>query len=153
LVISAKTKGGNSIEAEFSIRTGFDFYVNGEFDVGQIKNRREQIEVALKVKQMYDAIARSLPTDTIIRTRAYTSDGKGDARTKAYIRMGFSPPKDAGGYMYAQKGADGTMSPAEGGKDAHVTQRDNPDSMFFSEKNLVSSVKNWIQIIFGLELR
>jgi hypothetical protein len=152
VIISSKTKGGNTVAVDFSPTNGFNFNINGQFDVGQIKDRREQIEVALKVKQAYDAVIRSVPAGTIIKTAAHADDGKGEARTKAYVRMGFSSPKEIGDDMFALKTADGAMVPASGGSEAHQAQRKSRDSIWFTEGSGKGSLKTWIQAVFGFTL-
>ena len=64
----------------------------------------------MAVRNQYDALVRSLPEGSVIKTSPYSADGKGEARQKAYERIGFSKPNEAD-EMYAMK-KDGKMVPA-----------------------------------------
>lgn len=150
--ISTKTRNGLPVVATFSFTSGFNFKVNGEYDAGSTKDRREQLEVALMVRSMYDSIVRSLPVGSVIRTTPYRGDGKGDAREKAYRRVGFSTP-DGGGSMYTVKKEGNVMSPSKFSD--WEDQEFEKGHVWFAEKSDDSGtkfrrIKDWFTIVTGV---
>jgi hypothetical protein len=111
IVMISKSKNNNVITATYTVEYGFDFMVNGRSDIGQVKDRKEQVEVALKVKKCWDILIQSLPTGSIVKTSAWDQDGKEKERQKAYMRVGFSEPLKGSDKMYSQKKEDGSMAP------------------------------------------
>ncbi len=135
--IVMKTKvGKDTIEAEFSPKTGWNYQVNGGYDAGTVTNRAQQVKVASQVRRMYDATVRAAPEGQVFNTSAYNTDGRGDAREKAYRRLGFSKP-DGGDTMYAVK-RNGRMVPSNA--DA---EDDSP--LLFAED---STDDIWMEIVF-----
>jgi hypothetical protein len=145
----SKSKNNNVIAVTYTVENGFDFFVNGRSDIGQVKDRTEQVEVALKVKKCWDTFVQSLPTGSIVKTSAWEHDGKEKERQKAYMRVGFSEPLKGSNKMYSQKREDGSMAPIRD-KKAIESQRNDPDALFFSEGlSTKEKVKAWVQIVTG----
>jgi hypothetical protein len=148
IIMLSKSKNNSVIKATYSVEGGFNFVVNGEYDIGQITDRREQLEIALKVKKSWDALTQSLPSGSIVKTSAWEADGKGKEREKAYMRVGFGEPLN-GGEMYSQKRKDGSMAPM-GDKEKFEAQRKDPNSVFFSESPpSKEEIRAWMQILTG----
>ena len=149
IVMISRSKNNNVITATYTVEYGFDFTVNGRSDIGQVKDRKEQVEVALKVKKCWDTLVQSLPTGSIVKTSAWDQDGKEKERQKAYMRVGFSEPLKGSDKMYSQKKEDGSMAPIRD-KKAIESQRNDPDALFFSEGlSNKEKVKAWVQIVTG----
>jgi len=110
IVMTSKV-GKNTIEAEFSPTTGWNYTVNGGYETGSVTSRADQVRVAGQVRQMYDATVRAAPEGQVFNTSAYKTDGKGASREKAYQRLGFSKP-DKDDTMYAVK-RNGRMVPSD----------------------------------------
>ena len=139
IVMSSKV-GKNKIEAEFSPQTGWNYTVNGGYDAGSVKGRKEQVQIAQQVRQMYDATVRSLPEGAVIRTSAYSQDGGGERRTKAYERLGFRYDKISE-EMFAMK---------KGGKmvgSLPVEANSESNKINFAEENLDDI---WMDIVFPI---
>jgi len=87
-----------------------------------------------------------------MKTSAWTEDGKGEMRQRAYEKMGFS--KDTPGKtITAVKQADGSMAPGRSGNkglEDHKDQQKDPESLWFSESNK-EKTKLWMQAVFGNE--
>ena len=143
--------GRNTIETTFNQDEGFNYRVNGKYDVGTVKDRKEQLRIAMAVRNQYDALVRSLPEGSVIKTSPYSADGKGEARQKAYERIGFSKPNEAD-EMYAMK-KDGKMVPAS--FEQFNAAFENPDTVWFAEESELDDkeqTKIWLQIITGQSL-
>lgn len=145
VLMETKTKGGTKLGITFSSEEGYNFKVNGSLDAGGIKDRREQVSVALAVKKNWEAVTKSLPTGSVVKTRAWAGDGleQYQARVKAYERMGFGKPKSLGGEMYAKKMKDGSMKKATAMP--FNQNKKKADAVFFSE----ADDNPWLQAIFG----
>lgn len=130
LQMSVKTDSGDRVAVYYSPKIGFHFNVNGTVDVGTVKTREGQVQVASTVRSIYDATVRSLPEGSVIRTRAHTADGLGERRVAIYNKLGFSKPDELGD-MFGVVGSDNTVSPSS--KKAFREQRKSASSVFFSE--------------------
>ena len=137
IVMSSKV-GENKVEAVFSPQTGWNYQVNGGYDAGSVKSRKEQVQIAQQVRQMYDATVRSLPQGTVIKTSAWSRDGGGERRTKAYERLGFKVDKKSG-TMFSRKEGDRMVgsSPLADNNDSNLIN--------FAEENMDEI---WMDIIF-----
>lgn len=148
--ISSKTKSGDSVVSTFSPQMGFAFKVNDSFNAGSVTDRAAQIQVASQVRSQYDALVKSLPVGHVVKTSAWTDDGKGEMRQRAYEKMGFSKGTP-GNTITAVKQSDGTMAPGAPGNKGwgkHEDQKKKSDSVWFAEggkENL------WMQVVFGKE--
>lgn len=139
--------GENTIETTFNQKEGFNYRVNGKYDTGTVKDRKEQLRIAMAVRGQYDALVRSLPEGTVIKTSPYDGDGGGAARQKAYEKLGFGKPNDIQ-EMFAMKRGD-RMVPAA--REDHDAAFENPDTVWFAESD-EDTTKLWFQIITGEEL-
>jgi hypothetical protein len=138
LITVVKTRSGHTVETKLEGKN-FDFKVNGKLDVGSVKDRKEQIEVANAVRRQFEALVRALPNGAVIETGAHTEDGRGESRAKAYQKMGFSKPHgEAGASQYARKEGD-RMVPTDSG----ALREDR--SYNFSE---VDSLAMWMEVLF-----
>lgn len=147
-IILSQKVGKNTIETTFNQKEGFNYRVNGKYDAGTVKDRKEQLRVAMAVRGQYDALVRSLPEGTVIKTSPYDGDGGGDARQKAYERIGFGKPNNMD-EMFAMK-KNGKMVPAT--EEQHRATFENPDTVWFAEGE-ENTTKLWLQIITGRELK
>ena len=134
------TPNGNTVETDFR-RGSFNFQVNGEYDAGTVKQgRAEEMAVARQVQRVFNAHKDSLPQGFVVGTSAYTDDGRGASRQRAYERMGFSKG-EPGDSIYARK--DGNkMVPSNSIEEG----KGNTLLMF---KEIISEEENWHQAIFG----
>ncbi len=135
IVMKAKV-GKDTVEATFSPTTGWNYLVNDGYAAGTVTDRAQQIKVVSQVRQMYDATVRAAPEGQVFNTSAYSEDGRGGSREKAYQRLGFSKPDD-NETMYAVK-RNGRMVPAE------ASDEDN-SPLLFAEDN---QDEIWMEIIF-----
>jgi hypothetical protein len=82
-----------------------NFSVNGSLNRrGEPSNRQEQrdnLAVALQVRNVMRADVASRPNNFQYMTMAETADGLGAARTRLYARAGFTTPRNAGDSQYA----------------------------------------------------
>jgi tRNA A-37 threonylcarbamoyl transferase component Bud32 len=145
-----KTASGTMVKSSFGYDEGFGFQVNGSFNAGKITDRREQMAIALTVRKHYDAVVRALPVGATIKTSAWSQDGDEmyQSRVKAYLRMGFSRPKEKGGDMYSTKAKEGTMVP--GNRRAFRAGEKDPDAVFFKEADHDKYDVLWLVAIFGI---
>lgn len=150
LSVSMTTRAGHKIEYNVTRSGNVDFTVNGTWDAGTVKDRRQQVEVALNVKRAHEAVVKNLRPGHTLWTQPWEEDGKGDARRKAYLAMGFSKPKDEEGVMVARRGETSRLEPL----DMPTSQANN---LVFEDQNFSESeVKDtllWYQAIFGEELK
>lgn len=148
-ILLSQKVGRNTIETTFNQKEGFNYRVNGKYDAGTVKDRKEQLRVAMAVRAQYDALARSLPEGTVIKTSPYDGDGGGAARQKAYERIGFGKPNEIQ-EMFAMK-KDGKMVPAA--FEQHKAAFENPDTVWFAEEgDKKEEIKAWFQVITGTNL-
>ena len=149
VVMRTETAKGTKLKITFSLSEGYNFSVNGGWDAGSVTDRREQVAVALAVKKNWNAVTKSMPAGSVLKTRAWAGDGleQYNSRVKAYERMGFGKPKSLGGEMYAKKDKNGNLKPATA-----LPYRKNQkkeDAVFFAEMSEDQSTENWRQAIFG----
>lgn len=151
IVMLSKTKEGNIVTVTHSPQDGFNFKVNGDYASGTVKDRREQVKIAYTVKSCWDSLVQCLPEGTIVKTSAWDGDGRGEARERAYMRVGFSKGDERDGYMYSQK-TRGTMRPVAD-REAYLAQKKDPESIYFAEDtDSREDVKTWLQILTGEDL-
>ena len=138
--MDVETKSGQKIKVVFGNKD-YNFQVNGGYDAGTVTARPQQIEVANAVRRNYEAVTRSLPQNAVIGTAAWTEDGRGASRSKAYERMGFSAPVGGpGGNQYARK--DGNkMVPS------NQSEEGSDKTYQFEEKSNMTDL--WLLAIFG----
>lgn len=156
VVMSSKV-GRHKVDATFSPTRGFNYQIDGKYDTGSITSRRQQMQTALKVRNMWDATVRSLPTGQTIFTAAYDGDGDKatNARIKAYKRLGFSAPNmRLEGRMFATKTADGRM--VNGNDEGFLAMKLDPDSVYFRESRQRQATQGdelaaWYGILFPWE--
>ncbi len=135
--------GKNTVEATFSPSEGFNYNVNGGYDRGTVTDRKEQLRAAQAVRQMWDATVRSAPEGTVFKTSAYSDDGYGDARQKAYQRIGFGEPQKAG-YMYGVK-RNGRVEPENTGNGQKLLKAAALD---FTEAEGGDQDSAWAEVLF-----
>lgn len=149
IVISSKTPSGDTVTSTFSPQMGFAFKVNDSYNAGSVTDRAAQIQVASSVRSQYDALVKSLPVGHVVKTSAWTEDGKGAMRQRAYEKMGFSKAIP-GDNITAVKQKDGTMAPGAPGNKGmgkHMDQAQDKNSVWFAEPD--EQTKLWMQIVFG----
>lgn len=69
------------------------FEVNGSYDRGNVTNQRESNAIALKLMRIMRYEVSRSKNGEIFSTSAWTSDGQGAYRARAYEAMGFSAPR------------------------------------------------------------
>lgn len=151
IVTEIKTKSGHTVRTSFG-RGDYNFEVNGKYDAGSVTDRREQIEVANTVRRTYEALIRSLPDKAVISTSAWTLDGRGESRMRAYEKMGFSKPTrmenskvvegEPGDKQYAKK---------EGGRIIPATHSERSEDRSYTFSESLNSAVLWYIAIFGVE--
>jgi hypothetical protein len=148
-IVLTQKVGKHTITTTFNQDEGFNYRVNGKYDAGSVKDRREQLRIAMAVRGQYDALVRSLPEGTVIKTSPYDGDGGGAARQKAYEKIGFGKPGE-NQEMFAMK-KDGRMVPAT--RDQHDAAFENPDTVWFAEEgDSKEELKAWFQIVTGVDV-
>lgn len=142
VVMEYTTRSGQEIKAVFGNKD-YNFQVNGGYDAGTVTSRPQQIEVANAVRRNFEAVVKSLPQGAVIGTAAWTEDGRGPSRAKAYERMGFSKPVGGpGGNQYSKKSG-GRMVPS------NQTEEGLDKTYSFGEKSSKMSTALWHVAIFG----
>lgn len=135
-----ETKSGQKVKVVFGNKD-YNFQVNGGYDAGTVTSRPQQIEVANAVRRNYEAVTKSLPQNAVIGTAAWTEDGRGASRSKAYERMGFSAPVGGpGGNQYAKK---------SGNKMVPSNQSEEALDKTYNFKEESSMTALWLTAIFG----
>ena len=147
LMLSRTTKSGHKIDYLLARNGNVEFTVNGSWNVGSVKDRKEQVEVALSVRRMHEAVVKNLKPGHTIWTNAWVEDGKGESREKAYEAMGFSKAQGYDNTMVGRKTESGKIRPASGKADSSSLF----DDQDFSERE-VREVKLWLAAIFGQDI-
>ena len=150
LNVSMTTRAGHKIDYNVSRSGNVEFTVNGTWDAGSVKDRRQQVEVALGVKRMHEAVVKNLRDGHTLWTQPYEEDGKGDARKKAYLAMGFSQPKGWEEVMVAQKGSSGKLE-ASDMSSSQASRLVGEDQDF--KEGEAEGVLLWYKAIFGEDLK
>lgn len=147
--ITTTTKAGDKVASTYSPRMGYEFRVNGNLDTGKAKNG---IQAAQATRVQFDALVKALPTGHIMKTSAYTDDGNGAARQKAYEKVGFSKGKP-GKDLFAVKQADGSVAPGKSGKAGLSKQKaqDKANELWFKEAEDMDKV--WYTILTGEDFK
>lgn len=117
------------------------YKVDGSFDAGKVKDRKDQVRVAMAAKNQYQTVINSLKDGSVVVVYPNQEDGKGPAREKAYAKLGFVP-NDEGDAMY------GIV------KNGKVVSPDEDDDFGYAEEEKESQNKEvgvWLQIITGEE--
>jgi hypothetical protein len=94
--------GKNVVEIILGDRgAGFSFKVNGEYSADDSIPKRERYTIALKVKDAFQSIVKSMNEGSVVEVTPARADGKGDARKSAYETYGF---KSEGGsdFLYGK---------------------------------------------------
>lgn len=145
--ITTTTKAGDTVSSTYSPSKGYEFRVNSSLNAGGAKNG---IQAAQATRRQFDALVKALPPGHIMKTSAYTDDGKGAARQKAYEKVGFSKGKP-GSSLYSIKQPDGSMAPGATGKKGKAAQeaQDKANEMWFKESEDMDKV--WLTILTGEE--
>ena len=145
--ITSTTKAGDTVSSTYSPSKGYEFRVNGTLDAGKAKSG---IQAAQATRRQFEALTKALPAGHIMKTSAYTDDGKGAARQKAYERVGFSKGKP-GSQLYAVKQSNGSLAPGKTGKSGKTAQeaQDKAGEMWFKEPENMDKI--WLTIITGDE--
>lgn len=118
------------------------FSVNGSLTAQNLP-RGTSILIGTAVRDATRELVKLLPDGTTLEVSAYTGDGKGPKRAKAYERQGFSKPNYVGGPQ-AGKVVGGKLTPI------------NPDEYFrdstrleFKERSRAADIVDWHIILFG----
>jgi hypothetical protein len=95
LIITTKV-GKHKVTIELSDSgLSFNFKVNGQYAADPNVTRREGIQIALRVKEIFNKVVSSMKEGSEVTVTPYTGDGKGDARTSMYKAYGFTPDGDS----------------------------------------------------------
>jgi len=137
-ILLEKKVGKNTLQVEYSPTVGINYRVNDSYNVGSVKDRKEQLQIATSVRDAWDAIVRASPEGQRFYTSAYDGDGQEAKRIKAYKRIGFGEPAK-GNEMFAVKRG-GKIIPL--GKDeAEATEK----IVDFAEDEMTRA---WMEVIF-----
>jgi hypothetical protein len=140
------TPGGNVVSTTFG-RNSFNFEVNGTYEAGTVtQGRKEEMAVARQVQRCFNAVLGSLPEGYVMRTYAYSEDGKGASRQRAYEKMGFS--KATPGENIYGRLKDGVLVPS-----TKEEQSKTDTFLSFSEVVGPNSLALWYVAIFGKDPR
>lgn len=83
-------------------RGKINFKVNDDFNAPKELTKKEKIEAARSVDRMVKRLLRDdLEEGTVINVTAWTGDGKGDSRIRAYRRAGFQSSEYSDSDLYA----------------------------------------------------
>jgi hypothetical protein len=138
-VTLTKKVGNNDVTFSVSKPSGggieIGYTVNDSYNYGKITDRKEQIQAAFVVKGMFDTVTRSLEPGTEIETYAWSEDGKGEVRRKAYEKLGFSR---VGGDLMA-----GVVKPGGG-----VSPYGEEEEQDYTEE-IDNDVSLWYSVLFG----
>lgn len=121
--------------------TEIGYTVNGSFDAGKVKDRKDQVRVALAAKNQYQTVINSLKDGSVVVVYPNQEDGRGAAREKAYAKLGFVHD-DEGDAMY------GIV------KNGKIVSPDIDDDFGYAEEKRGSEIEEvdiWVQIITGKE--
>lgn len=141
-----KTPGGNVVKTQFG-RNSFNFEVNGTYEVGTVtQGRKEEMAIARQVQRCFKATLGAIPEGFVIRTHAYTEDGRGASRQRAYEKMGFSRSKP-GENIYGRL-ENGALVPS-----TKEEQSKTDKILSFSENVGPYSFPLWYVAIFGKDPR
>jgi len=114
-----------------------NFQVNGKYDVDESLSRRDKFSSAKEIKKGTDLMNSNVQDGTELIAIPYDEDGKGEMRTRAYEKLGFT-----GNIFMTAKMENGKIVPSN----------DSNTDLFFEELNLNDSEKIWYQAIFGEEI-
>lgn len=160
-IVKREFSEGAYVKTDFTTKSGhlvstvtaskrFDFQVNEGFDVGTVKNHREGVEVANAVRRTFEALVKALPDGAVLETSAWTEDGHGKNRVRAYEKMGFSPPERTkyGQPVEGQPG-DPQFARKESGRmvSSSLSEKNSDQSYNFNEE-IVSTIL-WYVAVFG----
>jgi hypothetical protein len=126
-----------SKDSDGNVEIGYT--VDGSLDAGKVKDRKDQVRVALAAKKQYQTVINSLQNGTVVVVIPNQEDGRGAAREKAYAKLGFAY-NDEGDAMY------GIV------KDGKIVSPDIDDDFGYAEKEKEVKGKKvgvWLQIITG----
>lgn len=102
VTLSQKVAGftvSTEVSADSDGMTEIGYKVNGSYDAGKVKDRKDQVRVALAAKNQYQTVIDSLQDGTVVVVYPNQEDGRGAAREKAYAKLGFVNG-DEGDAMY-----------------------------------------------------
>lgn len=105
LAVAAKI-GKNLMKLTVDDEGTVAWYVNDSVDKNKNSGipAQEKRQMAIAARKSWDILLRSFDEGEILTTTAYTGDGFGESRVKAYKAMGFGEPEDgeAGESQYAK---------------------------------------------------
>lgn len=119
--------------------TEIGYTVNGSFDAGKVKDRKDQVRVALAAKNQYQTVINSLKDGSVVVVYPNQEDGRGAAREKAYAKLGFVHD-DEGDTMY------GIV------KNGKIVSPDIDDDFGYAEEKRGSEIEEvdiWIQLVYS----
>jgi hypothetical protein len=96
IAITTQSKAGDVSEMFIAKNGIVSWSVNGGYDRSISQSRTmssaEKREIAVNARKSWDVALAGMPKGTILQTNAYTGDGGGNSRARAYQAMGFSKP-------------------------------------------------------------
>ena len=89
LIITTKV-GKHKVSVEVSdLGLSFNFKVNGQYAADPDVTRKEGIQIALRVRDIFNKVVASMNEGSVISVVPYFGDGKGEDRAKMYRSYGF----------------------------------------------------------------
>lgn len=142
--MSLKTQvGNNAVEIILGARgTTFNFKVNGSYSADDSIPKRERFKIAMKVKDAFNEIVKSMNEGSVIEVTPARSDGKGDARKSAYETYGF----------VSEGGSDFMYGKVKNGKIVGSSYKELEDFLLSGNLNFkepVDEVNLFYQMIWG----
>lgn len=141
-MILEKTVDGNRLRITVTPGRVIMFSVNGML-AAQDLPRGTSVKIGAAVHDTVRELAKVLPQGTTLEVSAYTGDGKGPKRARAYERQGFSKPDYEGGPQTG-KIKDGKIVPIR------PSEYFNDNTQIeYKERSRARDIADWHIILFG----
>lgn len=137
-----RTIDGNRLRISVTPGGEIIFTVNNKLDVQNLPHGTS-VKIGVAVYDAIKELVRVLPQGTKLQVTAYTGDGKGPKRAKAYQRQGFSKA-DYVGQGQRGKIIDGKIVPIT------LSEFVNDKTLIeFKERSRARDIADWHMILFG----
>lgn len=154
IMTSSTTKSGHTLSTFF--REGeISFTVNGEYDRGTVKTRKEKDEVVELFRKVFGSHVRSLPDGSTMKLSAWVTDGYGDSRVRAFERLGFSAPETTteSGKVISGKPGDWQYAKKINGRLVPATSEEQSGDQTFNFGERLEGNGLWYIALFGIPLK
>ena len=134
---------GNRLDISVANFRTIVFAVNGSLDAQNLP-RSTSVRIGAAVHDATRELSKLLPEGTTLEVSAYTGDGKGEKRARAYERQGFSKP-DYPGAPQTGRIKEGKIVPIPNGE----YYSDNTRLEFKEGRSRAANIVDWHIILFG----